>query len=65
VTVGVLALVALALLATTIETIRNAFGAVADGDVSGAGVVVGVLSVAQIAVLAVWFASTVRNRYWR
>jgi hypothetical protein len=64
VTVGVLALVALALLAITIETIRNAFGAIADGDVSGAGVVVGVISVAQIAVLAAWFASTVRNRYW-
>ena len=65
VTLGVLALVALAVLAIIIETIRNAFGAVADREVSGAGIVVGFLSAAQIVVLAWWFVSTVRNRYGR
>jgi len=65
VTVGVLALVALSISAISVETIRNALGAVADGDVSGAGVAVGLLSVVQIVVLLIWFAATVRGRYWR
>jgi len=63
VTVAVLALVALAISAIIVETLLNAVGAVADGDVSGAGVAVGILSVAQIAVLVIWFAGTVRARY--
>ncbi len=65
VTVGILALVALSIAAISVETIRNALGAVADGDVSGAGVAVGVLSIAQIVVLLTWFAATVRRRYRR
>lgn len=65
VTVGVLALVGLAISAISAETIQNALGAVEDGDVSGAGLAVGLLSIAQIVVLLIWFAATVRDRYLR
>ncbi len=63
VTVGVLALVGMSISAISVETIRNALGAAADGDVSGAGVAVGLLSIAQIVVVLIWFAATVRDRY--
>jgi len=65
VTVAVLALVALAISSISVETILNTLGAVADGDVSGAGFAVGLLSAAQIVVLALWFASTIWSRYLR
>lgn len=65
VAVGVLVLVALSIALVFVETIRNGMGAIADGDVSAAGVAVGLLSIAQIAVLLTWLAGTVWTRYGR
>lgn len=60
---ALLVLVALAITALVVETLGNGLGALADGDVSQAGVTVGVLSVAQLAVLGSWWWRTVRTRF--
>jgi hypothetical protein len=62
-TVAVLAAVTIGIGLLTLETISNAFGAIADGDVSAAGLAVGALSVILILVLAGWAIATARARY--
>ncbi|MEX1156831.1 MAG: hypothetical protein WED12_06640, partial [Chloroflexota bacterium] len=60
-----LGLGALAIAVLAVETLRNGLGAMADGDVSAAGIVVGILSVGQLAVLAGWWWMTARVRLVR
>ena len=59
---GLLGLAALANGALLVETFQNGLGAIADGDVSGPGLAVGILSVAQLAVLGGWWWVTARGR---
>lgn len=59
---GLLCFAGLAAAVLLVETVRNALGAVADGDVTGAGLAVGILSVAQLAVLGRWWWVTARGR---
>ena len=59
---GLLGFAGLAAAVLFVETFRNALGAIADGDVSGAGLAVGILSVAQLAVLGRWWWVTARGR---
>lgn len=60
-----LGLSALAIAALALETLRNGLGAIADGNVSAPGTLVGILSVAQLAVLAGWWWATARIRLAR
>jgi len=60
---ALLVLVALAITALFVETLCNGLGALADGDVSQAGVAVGVLSATQLAVLGSWWWRTLRTRF--
>ncbi len=46
---------ALAIGAIFVETVQNGLGAIADGDVSGAGLAIGILSAAQLTVLGCWW----------
>ncbi len=46
---------ALAIGAIVVETVQNGLGAIADGDVSGAGLAIGILSAAQLTVLGCWW----------
>ena len=59
---GLLGFAALAIGALAVETFQNGLGAIADGDVSGPGLAVGILSVAQLAVLGGWWWMTARGR---
>ncbi len=62
-TVAVLAATTMGIGALILETISNAFGAIADGDVSAAGVAVGTLSAILILVLSAWAIATARARF--
>jgi hypothetical protein len=62
-TVAVLAATTIAIAALILETISNAFGAIADGEVSAAGVAVGTLSAILILVLSAWAIATARARF--
>lgn len=59
---GLLGFAGLAAAVLLVETVRNGLGAIADGEVSGAGLAVGILSVAQLAVLGRWWWVTARGR---
>ncbi len=59
---GLLGFAGLAIAGLIVETLQNGLGAIADGDVSQAGLAVGILSVAQLAVLGWWWWRTVRTR---
>jgi hypothetical protein len=65
VALALLGLAALAIAGLAVETLRNGLGAIADGNVSAPGTVVGVLSIAQLAVLAGWWWVTARGRLAR
>lgn len=62
-TVAVLAATTLGIAALLLETISNAFGAIADGEVSAAGIALGVLSAVVILLLSAWTIATVRARF--
>ena len=59
---GLLGFAGLAIAGLFVETLQNGLGAIADGDVSGAGLAVGILSIAQLAVLGWWWRRAVRTR---
>ncbi len=62
---ALLGFAALAIGALLVETFQNGLGAIADGDVSAAGLAVGILSAAQLAVLGRWWWVTARGRLAR
>lgn len=59
---GLLWFAGLAIAGLFVETFQNGRGAIADGDVSQAGLAVGILSIVQLAVLGWWWRRTVRTR---
>ena len=59
---GLLGFAGLAAAVLLVETFQHGLGAIADGDVSGAGLAVGIISVAQLAVLGRWWWVTARGR---
>ncbi len=62
---ALLGLATLAIAGLAVETLQNGFGAIADGEVSASGIVVGILSVAQLAVLGGWWWLTALGRLTR
>jgi hypothetical protein len=62
-TVAVLAATAIGIAALIFETISNALGAVADGEVSAAGLAVGAVSAILILVLSAWAVATAHARF--
>lgn len=62
-TVAVLAATTMGIAALIFETSSNAFGAIADGEVSAAGVALGTLSAILILVLSAWAIATARARF--
>lgn len=52
---ALLGFAALAIGAMFVESVQDGLGAIADGDVSGAGLAIGILSAAQLIVLGCWW----------